>query len=140
MYQKNVSIMLSDLKAEAYYAVGDFVGENSEPYVCKLEDGVFLQTGLTMVMFHGDPLMRRVTEIIVRVVEAGIYKFWISLKLNWYKIFPRKISLVHPLDGYYSFNLYHMQPAFYLLLIGWCLCALCFLVELLYNRVFSRRK
>ena len=37
------------------------------------------------------------------------------------KLGSRKIALVHLLDGYYSFKLYHMQPAFYLLLIGWWL-------------------
>ena len=140
IYQKNVSIMLSDLSVEERYAFGTFVGENSEPLLCKLEDGVFLHTGRTMVMLRTDPLKRRVSEIIDRVFEAGIYNFWISLKLNWYKIISHKISLIHPLDDYYSFNLYHMQAAFYLLLMGWCLSALCFMVELLYSRVFSSRK
>jgi hypothetical protein len=137
-YHKNVSFLFSDIYYEENYATGDFVGENSEPLVCKVEDGVFLQIGETMATIHGEPLMRRFNEIIDRVVEAGIYKFRISLLMNWYKIFSRKISLVHPLDAYYSFNLYHMQPAFYLLLIGWCLSALCFMVELLYNRVLSK--
>ena len=140
MFEKNMSIIFSDNFAEESYALGTFVGENSEPLLCKLEDGVFLRTGRTMITLRTDPLMRRVTEIIDRVVEAGIYNFWISLKLNWCKILSHKIALVHPLDEYYSFNLYHMQPAFYLLLMGWCLSALCFMVELLYSRVISRRK
>jgi hypothetical protein len=93
-----------------------------------------------MIMFHGDPLLRRVTEIIDRVVEAGLYNYWISISMNQYKINSQKIAIVHPLDGYYSFNLYHMQPAFYLLLMGWCLSVLCFIVELLCNRVLSIRK
>jgi hypothetical protein len=86
-YQKNVSILFSDLSAEESYALGDFVGENSEPLVCKLEDGIFLQTGFTMVMFHGDPLMRRVTEIIDRVFEAGIFEYWISLRMHLRKLY-----------------------------------------------------
>jgi len=86
-----------------------------------------------MLMWHGETLMRRVTEIIDRVIEAGVYNYWISLIRNKHKIFSRKIAIVHPLDGYYSFNLYHMQPAFYLLLMGRCLSALCVEVELLYN-------
>jgi len=138
-YQKNVSILLGDKVAEDNYDWGVYVGENSEPLLCKLEDGVFFNAGLTMIMFHGDPLMRRVNEIIDRVVEAGLYKYWISLTTNLRKLLSRKIAIVHPLDRYYSFNLYHMQPAFYLLLMGWCLSALCFLVELLYNRVYSKR-
>jgi hypothetical protein len=139
LHQKNVSVLLSDIFAELLYANGYFIGEDSESLLCKLEDGTVYNTGLSMVMFHGDPLLRRVNEIIDRVVEAGIYKYWISLFLNAYKLLSRKIAIFHPLDGYYSFNIYHMQPAFYLLLMGWCLSAICFMVEIFYNRVLSKR-
>jgi len=132
---QNVSILLEDKVAEDNYASGYYVGENSEHILCRLEDGVVFTTGPTMVMFHGDPLMSRVTEIIDRVVEAGLYNYWISISMEKNKLYSRKIAIVHPLDRYYSFNLYHMQPAFYLLLMGWCLSALCFIVELLYNRI-----
>jgi hypothetical protein len=91
-----------------------------------------------MIMFHADPLMRRVNKIIDRVVEAGLYNYWISLTMHMSKLYSRKIAIFHPLDGYYSFKLYHMQPAFYLLLMGWCISALCFMVELLYNRIFNK--
>jgi hypothetical protein len=134
-----VSVLLVDKVAEDKYVVGDFVGENSKPLLCSLEDGIVYSFGQIMVMFHGDPLLRRVTEIIDRVVEAGIYNYWISLSMNILKLYSQKIAIVHPLDGYYSFNLYHTQPAFYLLLMGWCLSALCFIVEVLYNRIFSKR-
>jgi hypothetical protein len=108
--------------------------------LCRLEDGVVYTTGLTMVMFHGDPLMRRVTEVIDRVVAAGLYNYWITMRKHWLKLFSRKIAIVHPLDGYYSFNLYHVQPAFYILFMGWCLSTLFFLVEVLHNCVLSKRK
>jgi hypothetical protein len=49
-----------------------------------------------MAMFHGDPMVRGVTEIIDRVVEPGIYNYWISLHLNEYKIFSRKNSYCSP--------------------------------------------
>jgi hypothetical protein len=134
-YQKNVSLLVTDITAEFNYAIGVYVGENSKPLLCKLDDGVVLPNSLTMMMFHGDPLMRRVNDIIDSVVEAGLYNHWISLKFNKYKILYSKIALVHPLDGYYSFNIYHLQTVFYLLLMGWCLSALCFIFELLYNRI-----
>jgi len=137
-YQKNVSILLEDNLAEGLYAIGTLVGENSEPLLCKLEDGIVSNSGLSMIMFYGDPLMRRVNEIIDHVVEAGLYNYWISLNIEALKRFYRKTTIVHPLDGYYSFKLYHVQPAFYLLLMGWCLSALCFMVELLYNRVLNK--
>jgi hypothetical protein len=137
---KNISILNSDLGMELNYASGTMLDENSEPLMCGLEDGVFYNGGLRMAMLQGDPLMRRVTEIIDRVVEAGIYNFWISLRINSKKILSFKTSRAHRFDGYYSFKLYHMQPAFYILFMGLCLSALCFIVEIFYNGVLSKRK
>ena len=139
MNQRNASILIVDMFAEEHYANGDFVGENSESLMCKLEDGLAYNKGLGMILFCGDPLICRVNKFIDGVLQAGIYNYWISCHLNLLKIRARKIALVHPLNGSYSFNLYHMQPAFYLLLMGWCLSALCFALELLYNRVLHRR-
>jgi hypothetical protein len=138
-YHKNVSILLLDMVVEEYYASGEIVGENSEPLLCRIEDGVLYSYGKSMAMFHGDPLLTRVNEIIDSVVEAGLHKYWNSLRMNWKKIYSRKIAIVHPLDGYYSFNFYHMQPAFYLLLMGWCLSAFCFMVEVLCSRLLRKR-
>jgi hypothetical protein len=137
-YQKNVSILLADIEADFFYASGDLIGEESKPLVCRLEDGVVYNIGHSMIMFHGDPLLKRVTEIIDRVFEAGLYKYWISQMIYRYKLQSKRIAIVHPLDGYYSFNLYHMQPAFYLLLMGWCLSAFCFVIEVLSNRILSK--
>jgi hypothetical protein len=107
-YQKNVSILLEDKLVEDMYASGTLVGVNSEPLLCNLEDGVVSNIGLSMMMFYGDPLLRRVNEIIDSVVEAGIYNYWISLNMEAKKRFYRKIVIVQPLDGYYSFNHYHV--------------------------------
>jgi hypothetical protein len=94
-YQKNVSLLLSDILAEMHYASGDFIGENSEPLLCRLNEGVVFTTGQSMVMFYGDTLVKRIAEIIDRVFETGIYNYWISLTFNKFKLLSRKISFVH---------------------------------------------
>jgi hypothetical protein len=137
-YQYNISFLLPDDFFEENVALGDYLGQNSKPFLCGITDGLFRTSGLTMIMLHGDPLMRRVTEIIDRVVAAGKYNSWNSLRMHSIKLRSRTIVIVYPLDGYYSFNLYHMQPAFYLLFIGWCLSALCFVVEMLYNGILIK--
>jgi hypothetical protein len=138
-YHKNISLFYDDLFIQGFYARGEYVGENGEPLLCKLKEGPVYNNGISMVMFHGDPLLRRVSEIIDRVVEAGLYNHWISMKMNSDKLRARKIALVNPLGRYYSFNIHHMRPAFHLLLMGWCLSSVCFVVELLYNRLLSKR-
>jgi hypothetical protein len=136
--QRNMAVILSDLEAELYYANGELLGENSEHLLCRLEDGVVFNSGNTMLTFHGEPLLKRINEIIVRMVEAGLCKHIISQVFQYNKLKKRMLGIKLPLDEYYSFSLYHMQPAFYLLLMGWCLSALCFMVELLYSRVLCK--
>ena len=137
---KDASVLSASIDIELYYALGRMLAENSEPLLCRLEGGEVYYDGLRMAMLQGDPLLDRVTEIIDRVVEAGIYDYLFSLGMNGIKVESRKISLVPMLDGFYSFNLYHMQPAFYLLLMGWCLSAFCFMFEFVYNRFLNLRR
>jgi len=139
-YHKNVSILFPDFVMKFFYAVGVMLSENSKPLMCRIEDGVVYNDGIRMIMLQGDPLMRRVTGIIDRVVEAGIYNYWKTMEFNSFKFCYNLIGIGDNHDGYYSFNLYHMQPAFYLLLMGWCLSALSFIVELFYNWVLNKKK
>ena len=113
--------MCNDAWAELQYAVRYALGEYSEPLWCRLEDGLIYNNGPRIVMLNGDPLLWWVTEIIDQVVEAGLYNFWISLDRHLDKVVFQIIGVVNPVDGYYSFNLYHKQYAFYLLLMGLCL-------------------
>ena len=112
-HHKNILILLDDLIVEMYFHY--ILGENSELFLCRLEDGVVYNDGLRLVMMKGDPLMIRVNEIIDRVVHAGFCNYRISRYKHRVKLLSRKITNVHPLDGYYSFNVHHMQPAFFLL-------------------------
>jgi len=101
--------LVADITAELNYAIGDFVGENSKPLLCRLADGVVIHVTLTMIMCHGGRLIRRV-NIIDRVVEAGLYIYWVSLEFNWRKVSFSKIAIFHQLAGYYSikFNPYKL--------------------------------
>ena len=85
-----------------------FMGENSEQIFCSLEDRLVIISSPTLINFNGDPRMKKLTEIIYRVVEAGIYKHWISISMHYYKLSSWKIATIFPHDGYYSFNLYHI--------------------------------
>ena len=71
--QKCINFFISDFLAELINAIGKFVGENSEPFMCRIEDGVIYSSVLSMITFHGGPSMRRVSEIIDRLVEAVLY-------------------------------------------------------------------
>ena len=68
-------MFISDVLAELNYAIAKFVGENSGPLMCRLEDCIFYTSGLTMIMFHGDSLLSRAAETIVRLDETVIYSY-----------------------------------------------------------------
>jgi hypothetical protein len=53
-----MSNLLLDNFAEEIYASVVHVGEKSEVLLCRLKDGVVFITGLTMLIFLGDTLMR----------------------------------------------------------------------------------
>jgi hypothetical protein len=140
MYYKNVSVILSDYEFQFQTKNGRWFGGNGEPLLCGINDGVFYSVQSVMIMFYGEPLLNRINEIFGRVVEAGLYNFWYSELVNQYKIAFQNIAIVNPLDEYYSFNLYHMQPAFYLLLMGLCLSVFCFVIELFCYRLLNKRR
>jgi hypothetical protein len=138
-YYKNVSVFMSDFFFETFSDNGGFVGSNREPLICRIDDGVFSNPQSVMILFYGEPLMKRLNDIFGRVVEAGLYNYWISQFVDDFSISYQHIAIVNPLDEYCSFNLYHMQPAFYLLLMGLCLSVICFVIELLCYRLFDKR-
>jgi hypothetical protein len=138
LYHKNVSVFLSDINYQINYFKGSYVGEKGEPLLCSIDDGVFWNIQSVMILFYGEPLLKRINEVFGRVVEAGLYKFWISQCLNLFRITVKTIAIVNPLDEYFNFNLPHLQPAFYLLLIGLCLSVFCFVIELVYYRLLNK--
>ena len=140
VYHRNISLFISDLEFEILNKDSYSLSTSTEPSMYKLENGVVYNEGLRMVMLNGDPLLRRVSEIIDRLVEGGFYNYWMSLENHKYNSQTQIIAIVQPLDICYSFNLYHMRAVFFLLLIGWCLSSLHFIFELLYNRLLCKRK
>jgi hypothetical protein len=138
VYYKNVSVFLSDYEFEIESDNGDIVGDSGERLLCGLDDGVYLNTMSVMVMFYGEPLLKRINDILGRVVEAGLYNCWISRFANVFKIAYPHIAIVNPLDEYCSFSIYHLQPAFYLLLMGLCLSVFCFVIELFWYLIFNK--
>ena len=68
-YHKNVSILFLDHFLDYNAEIGDSVGENSEPLLCRLEDGVVYTHGLTMLMFYGDPLLSELLKLLIVLLK-----------------------------------------------------------------------
>jgi hypothetical protein len=132
---KNISVILFDELVEEKYSNSSLMDENSKPLICPLDDGILMTAKFAMLVHAGYPLLERIDEIIQRVVEAGMFMQWRKLHFEMIRIESRKIHSYSLLDDYYSFTLEHMQPAFYMLLMGLCTSTVIFLLELANHRV-----
>jgi hypothetical protein len=61
---------------------------------------------LTVTIFHEDRVIREVTKIVDRVVEAVLYIFWLSLRIHVWKLLSRKIVIFQPFDLWNISSLY----------------------------------
>jgi len=136
-YHKYDPFFISDRSAVINIDYAHILSKSSKSWFCRLQNEMVYNKGLRMVMMKGEPLLRRVSKILDRVVELWFYNFWVSLNRHVSKFLYREIAIDHNLDGYYTFILYHLHPAFYLLLVGYCLNALCFIFQL-YNRLINK--
>ena len=50
-YENSASILLLDKFAEDNYSTSVLFDENNEPSVCRLEDGIVFNTGLSIMIF-----------------------------------------------------------------------------------------
>jgi hypothetical protein len=137
---KNISIILDEVDIEEEFAGSSLMDKNSKPTICSLDDGIVMTVHIAMMMHVGDPLLERIDEIIQRVVQAGLFMQWKKLHLNMIKIRAGKLHSYSLLDDYSNFTMEHMQPAFYLLLMGLCISTLIFLLELAHHRALGFRR
>ena len=70
--------------------------------VYSLEDGVVIRTGIKMIMFYGNPMNRRVTEIIDCAIEAAIFNYWISNNMQMHKLHSWKTAVVRLMNITFS--------------------------------------
>jgi hypothetical protein len=147
---KNISIILEEVDTEEKYSTPSLMDENSKALICPLADGVMmiicpLADGvmmtllIAMIMRVGDPLLERIDEIIQRVVEARIFMQWKKSHFDKVKLGSGTLHSYSILDDYHSFTLEHMQPAFSMLLMDFCISTLILLLELTYHRVIHLR-
>ena len=137
---KNISLILDEVGIEEKFSSSSLMDENSKPLICPLHDGIVATLNYAMIMRVGNPLLERIDEIIQTVVEAGMFMQWKKLHFDKLKIQSRTIGRYSLLGDYYSFTLEHMQPAFYILLMGFCISTVVFLLELANHNILHLRK
>jgi hypothetical protein len=126
---KNISILISD----TIYKFQSFVNRSHDTnsnLLCKIEDGIVERGAIVMVLPKGSFLLDHINDIILRVVEGGIFGEWVKMT-DYMLMLKTKVSIPRGLsDEYYELSLEHLQSTFYLLQSGCCLSLLIFVIEI----------
>lgn len=104
---------------------------NNTHLLCRLEDDIF-KFSLAMFMAKGNPLLVRVDNIILRLIEAGLLH-------QWLKDHETSVKRGRHDDDkkYFVFAVSHLSAAFGCLILGHILSFFTFVCELLYHRFLT---
>jgi hypothetical protein len=129
---QNLSILTSELlyKFQNSIIPSDDTSSNS---LCQIEDGVVEHGPIVMVLPKGSVLLDPINDIILRVVEAGVFGEWVAMTDHMLMVKQKSFIPGGLSDEYYKLTLEHLQSAFYLLLIGYCLSFVFFVTEHISN-------
>jgi hypothetical protein len=135
---QNFSTILNDTAVQNYRAIGKWSNENNIPLVCALENGVIRRFGYAFLVRNGRNFLEPINDVIVRVVEGGI--FTLIQKRNFYKQ-KAKSMFNSPTfaDTYAASSISHLQTVFYLLLLGYALAVASFVTEIMWHRCRSKK-
>jgi hypothetical protein len=136
VYQ-NFSTILDDTYSENYRESGKWTDENNKPLLCELEDGVVGTIGYVFVVRNGRRLLELINGVMVRVVEGGIFKQIKKRNFDKHKIKSR-INSPTSIDVYSAINISHLQTVFYILMVGYVLALVCFVIEVIWHRYRSK--
>jgi hypothetical protein len=89
---------------------------------------------MAMFLQKGSFLTENINRLIDTALEAGLYDFWWNNILNTLRIKAEVEVRVKLVEDYNSILLTHLQGAFYLLQLGYCLSFTTFLGELLFHK------
>jgi hypothetical protein len=126
---RNISTLRSEFSAEYSNSIGTSTDENGRPLLCDLEDGVVVYFEAVLAVLKGNPLLEHINNVIDRIVEGGIFLQWKKLFFNFAKVATKRMSSHTLADTYLAISIIHMQPAFYLVLLGYAISFLSFVIE-----------
>jgi len=134
---QNFSIILDDMTEEMLREIGEWFDENNRPLLYKLENGFVRRHGFVFLVRKGRRLLELINEVIVRVVEGGIFthiKTWAFYEHRA----ESKFNSASFADSYTTIIIRHLRTPFYLFFTGNVLALVCFMIEILWNRYTSK--
>lgn len=116
-----------------YIAAVRYVDSNGDPLFCQLDE-VFSRQYITTSVQKGSPMLARYNDVIQRVVEGGILdQWWRELRFQATLSAARNFTV--PVGDYVPLSMEHLQSAFYILILGYIIPTVTFLVEILSHKI-----
>jgi len=134
---QNFSIILEDMTAEILHEIGKWFDENKRPSLCKLENGFVRTDGYVFLVRNGRRLLELINEVIVRVLEGGIFSHIKTWAFYEYRV-ESKLNSTSFADSYTTITIRHLRTPFYLFFMGNVLALVCFMIEILWNRYTTK--
>jgi hypothetical protein len=115
---------------------------NKKKQVCFLEEDIY-KMYLVMYMQIGNPLIQRANTIIRRTIEAGLVDNYWSME-KWRVRLKSAANSTYDAEltddnEYFALALSHLKIAFIVLPVGYILCSIVFVAELLRAMISARR-
>jgi hypothetical protein len=110
--------------------------------VCFLDEDIY-KMNFAMYMQIGNPLIHTANTIIRRTIEAGLVdSYWSMMK--WRVRLENVANSTYDADltddnEYFALALSHLKVAFIILPVGYILCSIVFIAELLHARISTRQ-
>jgi hypothetical protein len=128
--------------AAEYDAVKIISSYKKTKQVCFLEEDIF-KKNLVMYLPTGYPLIHRANNIIRRTIEAGLVDHYWSM-VKWRNFFKNMANSTYEADltgdnEYFLLTLSHLKAAFIILAVGYILCSILFIAELLHALISTRQ-
>jgi hypothetical protein len=133
----NFSTIVDDFTKEIWRAGGMWTDENNRPLLCEMEGGDVTKLRIGFAVRNGRFILECINGVIDRIIETGIN---IHAKGQFIQEVKLKNRLSYPaiVDTYIDINVRHMQPVFYILLLGYSLAVASFVVEIMWYVLMSR--
>jgi hypothetical protein len=132
--EKNDFATILSVDSVQYMNTYKFLDHSGKGLLCTIKDPAFTAYK-TFYLPKGSIYQHTLNRLILVANEAGLVNFWWKEILITSRIKAGSIKRPTVLDDYSVFLLTHLQGAFYLLMLGYCISSVCFVGELMFHRL-----
>jgi hypothetical protein len=133
----NTSTILSDIEMENVRRKKNWTDENNRPVLFELQDGVVRTLEFVILFKKRSPFFEIIGDIIGHILEGG---FFLHIKKGVIDREKSESKFDYPAleYSYSAINISQLQTAFYILMLGYIVALVCFVIEIVWHCYMSK--